>query len=89
MALSWGHVAGHQGALEALEDLSANQKEEDEEGQHHSRVEALGEGVLSYLEVQVGLGKRERKHHNVIRCAKSHEPVNLFLVHFTKAAFVN
>lgn len=53
LVLSWGHVVGHQGVLEALEDLSASQKEGDGEDRHHSQVEALGEEVLSCLEVQV------------------------------------
>lgn len=52
LVLSWEHEVGHREALEALEVLSGSQKEEGEEGQHRSQVEAWEEEVLSSLEEQ-------------------------------------
>jgi len=50
---------GHRGAWGALEVLSGSQKEDEEEGQRRSQVEALEE-ALSYLEARGDLGNRAR-----------------------------
>ncbi len=60
LVLSWERGVGHRGALEALEALSGSQKEDEEEGQHRSRVEAWEEEALSYLEAQADLRERKR-----------------------------
>lgn len=59
LVLSLERGAGRRGAWEAWEVLSGSRKEEDEEGQHHSRVEAWEE-VLSCLEAQVDLRERRK-----------------------------
>lgn len=54
LVLSWEHGVGRQGVVEALEVLSGSQKEED--GEHHSQVEALEEEeALAYREARVDL----------------------------------
>lgn len=48
------HEEGRREVWEASGGLSENQMEADEEAQHHIRVEAWEEGVLSYLEAPGG-----------------------------------